>query len=562
MLSYYFYYLTMSIFEAKEFWTTQVGIDEEFDSNSIVIGNIDNESPGKDKLAVSSFKGYLRIFEPYFGDFKLENLLFEKYFNEPILQISLGTMVINSQEKQLLILTNKKFIVLQIYNLKGSPQTKICFEHKLPRNNFNFTLGKIGDKAYDVAFVQSVDGVISIIEQDTIVNSVEIYEMLLPGCLAYIDRKDYLVISNPAYEIECYSYNNLATSKGKKSDTKIFHNWIINLGELAKDIQVITNTLTKKQEILIMTETMLHLLSDNGQILFQKKLDYEAIAMRVYNIEDKNYQQNKQINIMCMISSHMDHILVYKGPSLSWACKVNETPVYLERAEFDGVKGLIVTLSDSGRLSLLYLGMEQVKNNKIIMPSKNYNPEKIQLETEKLTALIENFDKGIIAFPKDFLDVKVEVSENILYDENYDSESIYLTDVSGKIKRIQAKVDLVFDGKIAENVKINIITPYNIVCDEPIVNVGIVNGDQPYSKIVNFRVISAFYPTNFQIKVYATYEIKGARNLSDKGTKSTSIFFELPFNIFVRANQSKNINMLNKLTISTDKEKPIDVKLI
>lgn len=66
---------------------------------------------------------------------------------------------------------------------------------------------------------------------------------------------------------------------------------------------------------------MLHYLEDNGKVIFQKKLDIEPMAIHVYGIEDKNYVNNKLINIMYMISSTQDHVLVYKGTNLVWALK-------------------------------------------------------------------------------------------------------------------------------------------------------------------------------------------------------------------------------------------------
>lgn len=244
--------------------------------------------------------------------------------------------------------------------------------------------------------------------------------------------------------------------------------------------------------------------------------------------------------------------------SFSYYFRLEETPVFIDRVEIDGTKGLIVTLSDTGKLSIVYLGMQPVKNTKIMLPTKNYDSEKIQEDTEKLMTIINNFEKGIMAFPKDLLDIQVEVAENIILDENY-SDTIYLTDRSGKIKRIQSQIKLVFDGKIAEEVKLHIITPYYIVCDEPLVDVGMIKGGSPYLKIVNFRVISAFYPTNLTIKAHATYEIKGARNINDKGTKSTSIVFELPLNLILRANPAKSTNQPFKVTINTDKDKSTEI---
>jgi hypothetical protein len=41
-----------------------VGESEEFDHNSICIGNIDNRSPAEDKIITGSFEGKLRIYQP------------------------------------------------------------------------------------------------------------------------------------------------------------------------------------------------------------------------------------------------------------------------------------------------------------------------------------------------------------------------------------------------------------------------------------------------------------------------------------------------------------------
>jgi hypothetical protein len=39
-----YYNLKMSIFQIKELWGTRVGNSEEFDHNSICLGNLDNEA--------------------------------------------------------------------------------------------------------------------------------------------------------------------------------------------------------------------------------------------------------------------------------------------------------------------------------------------------------------------------------------------------------------------------------------------------------------------------------------------------------------------------------------
>lgn len=203
----------MSIFEAKEYWSTVIANEEEFDGNSICIDNIDNDGSYRNKIIVSSFQGFLRIYEPAFEEYKNTHLLFEKYYDAPILQIGSGSFINNSTERQLAILQTKRLMVVKFSNLKGAANTKTCFEHKLPRNAFNFCTGTIGDKNHNIIFVQSVDGAISILQPDGVVNSIIISEIYLPGPIAYIGKKDCLLISNTSYEIECYAYNQLATTK-------------------------------------------------------------------------------------------------------------------------------------------------------------------------------------------------------------------------------------------------------------------------------------------------------------------------------------------------------------
>jgi Bardet-Biedl syndrome 9 protein len=499
----------MSIFEVKEWWSTTISKDEEFDGNSVCIDNIDNENPNRNKICVSSFKGILRIYEPWFGPARVDNLLFERQLDQPIIQIGSGNFVINSYDKQLAVLQAKKLIVYQFYNLRSGVSTKTCYEHKLSRNAFNFCIGKIGEKNYYFIFVQSVDGVISIFEQDSVVNHVALNEIIFPGPIGFLSRKDHLLVSNTAYEIECYSYNNLATTNTKSEDKKIIYTWTYNLGELVREIKIIDNKITKKQEIMIVTETMLHLLEDNGKVLFQKKLDFEPMALCVYNIEDPNYSANKNINLMYAISTESDHILVYKGLNLAWAAKVHDTPVYLSLADFDNTKGLIVTLSDSGALNVLYLGMTPAKNSNMYIPGKVLDIDKVVSETDRLSEIIENYEKGVVIIPKDTLTLTADINREICADDDFFEDKIYHCDTFGRILRAQVKLTFAFDGLEAENIKITIITPYNIVCDDHSFTIErLTTQNSPFSRIINFRVLNQYFPTYSTVKVYATYFIK------------------------------------------------------
>ena len=84
--------------------------------------------------------------------------------------------------------------------------------------------------------------------------------------------------------------------------------------------------------------------------------------------------------------------MIYKGYQLAWMTKVFDTPVYISLNAFDNIQSLIVTLSDIGNLNVLYLGMEKVKNVKLIK-TKDIDPKKIAKEREKLSQIIANMKK-------------------------------------------------------------------------------------------------------------------------------------------------------------------------
>ena len=551
----------MSIFESKEFSSISVSksYDEEFDYNSITIGNVDNEQNGSNKICVSSMKGYLRIFQPHFRSNSSDQLLFEKLYDEPILQIDIGNYIIRSNEYQLGILQSKRFFVVEIKNLKGATNLKLCSDNKLKRNGHNFTRGKIGEKTNDFVFIQSIDGAISIYEQDSLINIVTFSEVLFPGQIGFLNRKDSFIISNTAYEIECYGYNNLATLKANTQNSNFNHTWKVNIGELTIQMEIIYNNLNKKQEIVILSETMLNLINENGVLVYQKKLDFEPRTFYVYNITDTKYQTNKFFDLMCMIATSSNHILIYKGITLAWAVKVYETPIYLSFADFQGIKSLIVSLSENGRLNILYLGMEQVKNTQIVQ-SKQMDQNFLIKESERLNQIIENYSKGIVATPDTTLTINAEVNQKIFYD-NEPGDKVFYKDDYGKILRSQVYLEFSYDGIEAENIRINITCPYNVICDDPIFKItSLSKDDGTMKKTLNFRVVSALFPTFTNVDIYATYYIKDKNN--EKIFQSTFVSIELPLTLFVRVHpDNKKADASNKITLCTNKN-PLELDVI
>ena len=492
----------MSIFESKEFWSTSVSKnkEEEFDRNSISTGIL--EQSQKTCISVGSFSGNLRIYTPSFGDNSSNTLKFSKKFEEPILQTEIGNFTrANNNIDQLAILLIHRLFVIKFKDFKPG-NNSIEFEHKLKRNGHNLTKARVGDKNYDIIFVQSIDGAISIYEGENFINMVVLSEVYFPGQMGYLNTKDSLVISNTAYEIECYSFNSLATLKNDNSSqiVKQFnHIWKVNLGELSTQIQIVFNKINKREEIVVLTETLLNLINSNGTLLYQKKLDFEPMCFYAYNITDDNYIKNQIFDLMCLISSTYHHIMIYKGFQLAWVAKVFDTPIYISLNNFENIQSLIVTLNKENAL--------------------------------KINALVH---------------------KEIFYVKGRDDNKVFHKDNYGKILESLVQLEFEYGSQEANDIHVNIICPYNIICDDPIFVIPSLgsNSNNNIKKNLKFRVIEQYYPTFITIDVYTSYY---AIEKNEKIIKSSSISFELPLGLFVKVENEAKSNLKFSITLETDK---------
>ena len=545
----------MSIFESKEFWSTSVTKDkeEEFDRNSISTGILDQSQ--KTCISVGSFSGNLRIYSPSFGDNTSNTLKFSKKFEEPILQTEIGNFTrANNNIDQLAILLIHKLLVIKFKDFKPGTES-LEFEHKLKRNGHNLTKARVGDKNYDIIFVQSIDGAISIYEGENFINIVVLSEVYFPGQIGYLNQKDSLIISNTAYEIECYSFNSLATLKNDISSQTIKqlnHNWKVNIGELSTQIQVVFNKINRREEIVVLSETLLNLIDSNGNLLYQKKLDFEPVCFYAYNITDENYTKNQIFDLMCLISSTYHHIMIYKGFQLAWVAKVFDTPIYISLNNFENIQSLIITLNDMGNLNVLYLGMEKVKNMKLIK-TKDMDPKKMIKEREKLSQIIDNYEKGIFINDKEnALKINALVHKDIFYNKGRDDNKIFYKDNYGKIIESMVQLEFEYGSQEAIDIHVNIICPYNIICDEPIFVIPSLgaNSNNKIKKTLKFRVVENYYPTFINIDVYTSYY---AVEKYDKIMKSSSISFELPLGLFIKVDTESKNNLKYSITLETNK---------
>lgn len=79
----------MSLFELKQLWSVTLP-GEEFDGRHLAVGLLDSDT--EPRLALASFAGMLRIYRPS-KKYSERDLLYEGNFNEPIVQLHVGTFL-------------------------------------------------------------------------------------------------------------------------------------------------------------------------------------------------------------------------------------------------------------------------------------------------------------------------------------------------------------------------------------------------------------------------------------------------------------------------------------
>ena len=181
-------------------------------------------------------------------------------------------------------------------------------------------------------------------------------------------------------------------------------------------------------------------------------------------------------------------------------------------------------------------------------------------KSERLNQVIENYSKGVTVSPDTLLTINAIVNQNIYY-YNEQGDKIFYKDNFGKILRGQIHLEFSYDGTEAEKIRINVIFPYNVICDDPIFkHSNLSKEDGVLKKTLNFRVISALYPTFSNVDIYATYFVKDKNN--EKIFQSTFVSVDLPLTLFLRVHQeNKKGDSQNKITLNNDKN-PLELDVI
>ncbi|XP_025235494.1 protein PTHB1 isoform X8 [Theropithecus gelada] len=420
----------MSLFKARDWWSTILGDKEEFDQGCLCLANVDNSGNGQDKIIVGSFMGYLRIFSPHpakTGDgAQAEDLLLEVDLRDPVLQVEVGKFVSGTEMLHLAVLHSRKLCVYSVSGTLGNVehgnqyQMKLMYEHNLQRTACNMTYGSFGGiKGRDLICIQSMDGMLMVFEQESYAFGRFLPGFLLPGPLAYSSRTDSFITVSSCRQVESYKYQVLAfaTDADKRQETeqqklgsgkRLVVDWTLNIGEQALDICIVSFN-QSASSVFVLGERNFFCLKDNGQIRFMKKLDWSPSCFLPYCSVSEG-------TINTLIANHNNMLHIYQDVTLKWATQLPHIPVAVRVGCLHDLKGVIVTLSDDGHLQCSYLGTDPSLFQAPNVESRELNYDELDVEMKELQKIIKDVNKSQGVWPmterEDDLNVSVVVSPN------------------------------------------------------------------------------------------------------------------------------------------------------
>ncbi|XP_075777877.1 protein PTHB1 isoform X5 [Pelodiscus sinensis] len=375
--------------------------------------------------------GYLRIFNPHPvkpGDgMKAEDLLLEVQLRDPILQVEVGKFVSGTELLHLAVLHCRKLCVYAVSGTLGNVehgnqyQIRLMYEHNLQRTACNMTYGPFGGvKGRDLICIQSMDGMLMLFEQESYAFGRFLPGFLLPGPLTYSSRTDSFITVSSCQQVESYKYQVLAfaTDADERNETeqqklssgkRLVMDWVLNIGEQALDVCVVSFNQTSS--VFVLGERNFFCLKDNGQIRFMKKLDCSPSCFLPYCSVSEG-------TINTLVGNHNNMLHVYQDVTLKWATQLPHIPVAVKVGNLQDLKGVIVTLSDSGHLQCSYLGTDPSLFQAPKVESREINYEELDQEMKELQKIIKESTKTQDILPKsekdcDDLRITAEVSSDL-----------------------------------------------------------------------------------------------------------------------------------------------------
>ncbi|MBN3325905.1 PTHB1 protein, partial [Atractosteus spatula] len=547
----------MSLFKAREWWSTTLGDGDEFDQGCLCVGDVDNSGSGHDKIVVGSYMGLLRVFSPHPSQpgetLQPEEQLLEVQLRDPVIQVEVGKFVSCSDLLHLAVLHPRKLSVYAVAATAGNVehgiqyQLRLVYEHNLQRIACNMAYGPFGGVTEKILGLKSLlfldsgyathGNFILLNDHRKVVDS-KTKAKLIPEIAGLEIRNRYqtLAVATDADTRQESEQQKVGSGKRLVAD------WTLMIGEQALDI-CIPSFNHSASTIFVLGERNLYCLKDNGQILFMKKLEYNPSCFLPYASVSEGTTNS-------LVGNHNNMLLVYQDVTLKWAAQLSHVPVAIRVANFQDLKGVVVTLSSEGQLQCSYLGTDPALYQAPKVEARDINYEEMDSEMKELQKIIKETSKVQDILPKTDKEDDLTITPSI---------SINMDTVSqAAISEIGGLTVPSITVKIKAKSRVTVLNPKLTVCVQPPLAVTreqfVLDSMGPGSSVL--VVFSAFLngeypPADLGGDVAISYSTP--TELNPAGVpRVAQCQFSLPLRLVsYPASPSKNANY--KITIDTNK---------
>eukprot|EP00913_Durusdinium_trenchii_P004632 g4301.t1 len=563
----------MSLFQAREWWSTQVSEDEEFDVGCLCVANVDNEPTGANKIIMGSYQGMLRMYYPKQKEYKIEDLILESNVEAPILQIEAGRFVQGSRDTCMSLLHPMKLSVYMVSAVSSGSSVNYysmvpAYEHKLLRPAFNMCYGSFGGvKDRDYFCIQSLDGVLSFFEQESFAFSRMISaSFLVPGPICYVPKIDSFVICTNAMCIEAYRYQALKLCFGIE-----VVRFTRSLSASQQEILVVgeQTVFTLKEILLVSDDTTVsmglrgrlfehsHLRQDSGGIRLQKRLaEYGITASIAYKMPAESPDALANHNLI--LGTNTGHLLILKEMQLVWCARLQGmVPAQICVDTLGGIRGMMVLMDYKGKLQACYLGTDPPTASLVNTEMKDWicfflNYDEMEEEHQDLLRIIRQTHGDGAAEPEESLTVEAQVPQVLDLGMNEDDcdadDPVGRSD--GMVMQLTVHIMVTLRGsKPVENVSITLKAPQCFHLSQSSVFIEKVDpGAPPVIVPILVRVWNKILCSGLEVMVCAAYFSMN----NEPRTAATT--FGLPFALAKPIPPVKSAN--HKIQLDCNKQPP------
>ena len=322
-----------------------------------------------------------------------------------------------------------------------------------------------------------------------------------------------------------------------QSGKRLRADWELNLGDNLISINPVLYEACVPS-LLLLCERSIVCVTPAGGCRFMRRLDYNPSCMHIYgSVGDK---------VRYLVSSFDGFLFVYLNGTLQWAAQLEEGPIALSVVDLQQLSGVIVGLSEVGKLSCSYLGTEPPKLSVQEQEKRPVNYEAIATEMrtlQKEISSVENSDTVLLQSVQDMV-VSVEFDSEIREEQVKEQSEENGTQNSLSIVTVHITINNLVNSPL-RNISLSLMLTPPLFAQPPFTQLEELEAKGKSTRDLSLILNHFMLPTSRDFSLSINY------NSSNNTPKHLTESYTLPISLFMETcKPSKDAKY--KLTLETN----------